>query len=425
MAAAMRIEMARQLKILLSAYACEPGRGSEPEVGWRVATEMAKHCSVQVITRANNRELIEAELSDWSGTAPVFLYYDLPSLVIKLKKTVLGTGPYYFLWQMAVRWKFRKILGQVDLVHHLTFNGFQVPGFWFLTETPVVLGPLGGGMGCPKTFLDVLKNGRRRESLRSLLIRYIPFLPWWKAAISNASLVLAANRETAKLLHKHCHQEVEIMLETAIPEALIASAPHEISSGRKLRFLWLGNLIPRKAPILAVRALHRALESTPDIELIIAGAGPEESRLRDEVRSLGMEFNVTFLGRVPKADVERLMDEADAFVFTSVRDTSGNVVLEAMSRGLPVIALWHQGAREICDSECALIVPPSDIAGAIDGIAEAMIRLRREEGLADRIGQAGTIRIRNQLTWETYGQRMFAYYVRVINMSGSARHLRS
>ena len=51
------------MKILLSAYACEPNKGSEPEVGWRWATELLKfNNEVYVITRLNNKENIEKEI---------------------------------------------------------------------------------------------------------------------------------------------------------------------------------------------------------------------------------------------------------------------------------------------------------------------------------------------------------------------------
>jgi hypothetical protein len=53
----------RRLNVLLSAYACEPGRGSEPAVGWNTAVELASHHEVWVLTRANNRPQIEARLA--------------------------------------------------------------------------------------------------------------------------------------------------------------------------------------------------------------------------------------------------------------------------------------------------------------------------------------------------------------------------
>jgi glycosyltransferase involved in cell wall biosynthesis len=398
------------VNVLLSVYACEPGKGSEPEVGWRVATEMARMCNVRAITRANNRETIKAALRELDGPKPEFLYYDLPTPLLKLKKRVLGTSGYYVLWQIAARWHFRKELVRVDLVHHVTFNGVQFPGFWIGAGKPVVLGPFGGGMTCPVPLLSLFGKHQAKEKRRSLLIQALRFMPWWRVIISKASIVIAANRETAALLQPHRKERVPVMLETAVcPEAISDSRRTRRAPG-ELHILWLGQMIPRKAPLLALQAFASALKSEPDMRLTLAGAGPEEPRIRAEAGRLGVANQVDIPGRIAKEKVNTLMDEADAFLFTSIRDTSGNVVLEAMSRGVPVIALNHQGVAEICDPESSLLVEPGDPNQTVDGLAEAMIRLKREAGLAERLGESGRKRLESQITWHGYRQRMLGFY---------------
>lgn len=399
------------MNALLSVYACEPGKGSEPEVGWRVATGMASHCKVRAITRANNREAIEAGLAEMEGaTKPKFLYYDLPAPLLKLKKRFLGTSGYYILWQIAARWHFRKELESADLIHHVTFNGVQFPGLWINTGKPVVLGPLGGGMTCPTSLLPLFGKHEAKEKRRSLLIRSLRFLPWWRETVEGAASVIAANRETADLLQPHRSETVPVLLETAICPQVITASPRPTRNAAELKILWLGQMIPRKAPILALQAFATALESEPGLRLTIAGSGPEEERVRAEARRLGIADRVEIPGRVPKERVNALMDEADAFLFTSIRDTSGNVVLEAMSRGVPVITLYHQGIREICDPGSSLLVEPSGISETTAALAEAMIRLKREDGLTQRLGTAGKQRVASTFTWPKYCERMMEFY---------------
>lgn len=90
------------VRVLLSAYACEPGKGSEPGVGWHWATELARlgH-EVIVITRSNNRALIEKALKDASIPGLRFHYYDLPSWGRWWKRGPRGVRFYYWLWQAA------------------------------------------------------------------------------------------------------------------------------------------------------------------------------------------------------------------------------------------------------------------------------------------------------------------------------------
>src|SRR3954451_23843350 len=85
-------------RVLLSAYACEPGKGSEPGAGWLWALAAARSAEVWVLTRANNRTAIEA---DPAGTLPSlhFVYLDLPPSVLRWKRDGQWVRMYYLLWQ--------------------------------------------------------------------------------------------------------------------------------------------------------------------------------------------------------------------------------------------------------------------------------------------------------------------------------------
>lgn len=402
-------------RILLSAYACEPNRGSEPEVGWRVALQMARGCDLTVVTRSNNRTAIEEALKEHDGPRPEFLYFDLPDPFLWLKKRLLGTSGYYVLWQVALRWRLRREIGRVDLIHHVTFNGVQFPGFWLFAAKPVVLGPLGGGMTCPPLLMPLLGEAEGSERRRTRLIHCLGFLPWWKAAIRQAGAVIAANQETAAVIQACRREQVPVMLETAVAREAIVPRTHLRVSGDKLRVLWLGHLIPRKAPFLAVLVAEEVLKADDRLELVIAGGGPEEPRLREEIERRGLGDSVVLTGRVQKTEVGSLMDTADAFLFTSVRDTSGNVVLEAMSRELPVVAVCHQGVREICDPDSALLVEPGALDETVTKLAAALLRLIREENLAGQIGVAGRRRLEGSQLWSHYGQRMMEIYRNLVS----------
>ena len=116
------------IKLVLSCYACEPNRGSEPGVGWAWALGMAKRHETYVLTRANNRDVIEAELARLNlppSETPNFIYVDLSPLACRLKKRgIIPVSLYYLLWQF----KARKML---DSLHR---NGFRV----VVSQDPVV-----------------------------------------------------------------------------------------------------------------------------------------------------------------------------------------------------------------------------------------------------------------------------------------------
>src|SRR5438067_2232988 len=95
--------MGERLKVLISAYACEPQKGSEPEVGWQWAVQMARFHDVTVVTRTNNRGGIEGELRNLGDKHPLprFVYHDLGPRMLALKKRFKLTRFYYTRWQKA------------------------------------------------------------------------------------------------------------------------------------------------------------------------------------------------------------------------------------------------------------------------------------------------------------------------------------
>lgn len=86
-----------KIRVLILAYACEPHKGSEPGIGWSWVMELAKRPEIEVfvLTRANNRSVIDNELLEMSSMQPniQFFYYDLPFWVLKIKKR-LGASNY-------------------------------------------------------------------------------------------------------------------------------------------------------------------------------------------------------------------------------------------------------------------------------------------------------------------------------------------
>src|SRR5271165_413242 len=149
-------------RILLSAYACEPGRGSEPGVGWAWATELARQGhQVSVITRAANRARIEGEPRLPSG--PSFIYYDLPSWAQSVRRLPGGRHLYYVLWQWFAAYALRRCFTTLpfDLVQHVTYVSLRYPSFMGSLGLPFYFGPLSGGEAVPPTLRSGFSPGER------------------------------------------------------------------------------------------------------------------------------------------------------------------------------------------------------------------------------------------------------------------------
>ena len=397
--------MKNALRLCLSLSACEPNRGSEPGVGWAWAIGMAKRHETWVITRANNRSAIEAELDRLVVSAeerPHFVWVDLPAWVRRLKKKgVVPVGLYYLLWQFAARRAWDRTGIRVDIIHHVTFNTFAIPGVWWRRKEKVILGPLGGMSICPRAFLRCFPfPARIREILRSFFCKLWFLNPLFRCARRNADALIFTTEEIRKDLARGDDRSWAF-LETAVPVALEHWKNETTRKRRARRFLWAGSFEGRKAGDIAIRAFAQAFREVADPPVLeVLGSGDLQSRWKRLAASIGVGAIVRFPGRASQTELWDKMSDSLAFVFTSVRDTSGNVALEALALGTPVICFNHQGVAEMVDDFCGIRVEPRSYGEAVSDFAAAMRRLADNPELVDRLGAAGRSHVLERFTWK-------------------------
>jgi glycosyltransferase involved in cell wall biosynthesis len=398
------------IRILLSAYACEPDKGSEPGVGWRWANGLSERVSLTVLTRADNRKVIQAAIDKQTEESPLrqvtFLYHDLSKPFLWAKRRgLLPTLAYYALWQWSVSRCFGKLADEADVVHHLTFCTLLCPGFWHLKRAAYVLGPVGAPQVNPH-YLPLFGGKAWIQKLRGWILARFLDLPWLRRLLQSAAAVVPANSETRDFLITHGIPARELILDTGAPDAPEPSR-HESKAG-VIRLMYAGQLERRKGLELSLRALARATEVDGFFDIF--GKGPDLTRLTTLAKDLGIADRVKFHGAVPQATLMRSFQTADAFLFTSVRDTSGGVNLEAMAHGLPVICIAHQGVGDITDESCAERIPAGPIEETIGEIAQAIIRLANHPARRVAMGEAAARRAREKFSWDEKFDRMCGHY---------------
>jgi phosphatidylinositol alpha 1,6-mannosyltransferase len=178
--------------------------------------------------------------------------------------------------------------------------------------------------------------------------------------------------------------------------------------------LHVGRLAPEKGVERIIEAFRIARELIPKgarpLRLVVAGAGPSATRLR-----AGAPDGVIILGQLDREKtLPTLYASADAFVFASLTETLGLVVLEAMASGLPVIAAPAGGvADHLRDGINGLAYPPADT----DAMARAIVRLVGDRILHRRLAD-GARRTAEGLSWENELDRLDASYREVLAIAG-------
>ncbi|MEX2531236.1 MAG: glycosyltransferase family 4 protein [Gemmatimonadota bacterium] len=177
--------------------------------------------------------------------------------------------------------------------------------------------------------------------------------------------------------------------------------------------LAVGGLIPRKGMDTIIRALA-PLKDTHDFTLVVCGKGPERPALERLAGQLGMQDRITFRGYVPRKEIPRYFAACDVFVLASRIEAAGNVILEAMAAGRPVITTDSGGPPEyVRDQQTGYIVPVDDH----DVLAERLRLLLDDPALQDELGTAG-----RKLACEEhqYG-RMIQEFVGAYRKAGAGR----
>ncbi len=357
------------MKIMLSCFACDPTRGSECFVGWNWATQVYAGVPKIVLTRTHHRAALENQ-----GVAETeFAYFELP-FCQKLSHHNPIMKLYYVAWQFAVLpyAMFLAFNRRVTVVQHLTYNTLDFPGvLWMIPGTHFIWGPVGGGQVPPRSLKTYYGRDWKRQLRRMFVKRMSWANPLLRLALRRARLVFAANTDTLRIL------------EPLIPDAkrlhrLLETAIHSVGSPKSLgpgvvRVVWVGRFELRKAPRLAIEIARRIEQIAPGrFVLRMIGEGEMWQEIHDFAAGEG---NVTVGRPVPFSEMPGVYREADILLFTSLQDTSGNVVLESLANGVPVLALDHHGSADMLRAGGGILVPVGDLAQVIEGFCAGLLML--------------------------------------------------
>jgi glycosyltransferase involved in cell wall biosynthesis len=393
------------MKILLSAYACEPGLGSEPGVGWNWAHELAKKGhELWIITRPMHKDAIEKYLfaNKELKKNMNFIYYDLSFW--KRKRGGKGTQIHYLLWQFGIFRVARELAKKInfDLVHHITFVSVRVPSFLGLLGKPFIFGPVAGGESVTKELRKSYPlSGKIKDFIRDILNKMVKINPLMYLTFISANKIIVTSEQTKQLIPKKFHQKVYTSL--AIGSEKIKDSSllcKEVNPDRNFKVLFVGNLLYLKGIHLALCAIAEAIKQEKNIEFTIIGSGPDGYWLKQQCSKLNLNNSVKWIDRMERDVLLNKYKEFDLFLFPSLHDSGGMVVLEALSYGLPVICLDKGGPGIIVNSSCGKVINTENKSEneVIKELSQNLLELKRNPDLLKRLSEGARKRAK-ELEW--------------------------
>ncbi len=380
------------MKVFLSAYDCQPGKGSESGVGWHWAKNIAEigH-EVWVVTRCQNRVPIEIEMARQPSTNLHFIYYDLPQKfhwsgwkkyiwrfnIAENFSWAIWNHAYYFFWQRniaRIATDFHKTK-QFDVAHHITYASATRATFLGNTDIPFVMGPCGGGERAPFRLRSRLtKYDKRTEFIRDVFILIAALNPYVRAMYKKATIIFFSTEQSKQIVAKKYRDKAHIKLQIGIEPVIDSTVNLNNSQHENKKLLYVGRFIYWKGMSSGLRAFAMYIKMHPNTTLTMVGKGKAEHAWRALAQELKIEDNIQWISWVDQEQLKNIYQDHDAFLFPSFHDSGGNVVIEAMSYGLPVICLNLGGPSISVTDKCGRIVDVSkqDITGVEAALCNAI-----------------------------------------------------
>ncbi|MGC6464491.1 MAG: glycosyltransferase family 4 protein [Akkermansiaceae bacterium] len=401
----------------MSAFACEPEEGSEPEVGWRWARMMSRDNDVIVVTQEKNRKHIEPFLEKHPDICQgvTFVYHEFWPTFRRLKRRFSWLMlPYYTMWQWSLRKKVSQLLEvhSVDLIHHVTFASFRMPVF--LTGRPVIWGPVGGADTAPDHLLGHLGSWHSiiREKVRNWSTGFaIRLLPWIDPSVKSGGMAFASTPGTGEAFKRNGIPAKILPTVGMVPqkECRMDFSP----PGQPLRLLFVGRLHHLKG----LQFIFEAMRGLPKKEAIltVVGSGPLEKRLRELVAKMDLEDRVHFKGFVARPKLPEIYLTHDLLVAPSLYESGGLSILEAFSFGLPAVALKRGGPALSINDQCGVLVEvDQEIQGVCLDLREAVKKYSSNRELLAKHGGMARERLGGDYSWEGKRARMQEAYENVV-----------
>jgi glycosyltransferase involved in cell wall biosynthesis len=346
-----------------------------------------------------------------------------------------GVQLYAYFWQIRAYFAARKLHRQVkfDAFHHITFaNDWMASYIGALLPIPYLRGPGGGAHRTPEGFLREYSAGARFwERFRSFGQWVLRRDPFFIRSQRRAGVILLCNREAAEAVPKSLRHKVQLFPVNAISAEdlkIISGENGQVNrseepvqdqqtpSPRPFEVLYAGKLLGLKGVAMGIRGFALFAQRHRDVRFSLVGDGPERTNLEALIQELGVEDRVHLQKWMPRSELLVVMRAADVFLFPSLRDGGGAVVVEAMAAGKPVICMDLAGPGLHVTDDCGIKVSPQTPDQTIKGIADALDRLYGDRELVARMGKAARRRAEEAYVLDKLGDRLLGIYESVLGV---------
>lgn len=416
-----------KLRILVIAEACNPTWTSVPLVGYNFVNALSQRNDIEITVASHPRNR-DALMADSVSDHAEFVFPDneyIAAPVYKLGQlfrgdkgkgwttnTAFKAFNYLFFERELYRLMKRRLANnEFDLIHRITPVTPTVGSpisCW--TDTPMIVGPLNGGLPWPKEYPGLRQ--KENEFFVPLRKAYKRF-PYYQKTYRRVAAVLAGSSHTATEIPSTYTGKKFLFPENGVDPNRFEIAKGWTPPNGKFKFVTVGRLVPYKGLSLTLAAMKDS-EILRNCELHVIGDGPERSVIENEIQQFGLESNVKMLGWMDQSEVSKVLSDSQCFVFPSLREFGGGVVLEAMASGLPSIIVDYGGPKDLIDRNCGMLIPMKPANELVNDLRLAMESITLDASICETFADKSIAKVREQFTWSAKADRMVEIYSEVL-----------
>jgi glycosyltransferase involved in cell wall biosynthesis len=423
-------ESRNRIRVLLLAEACNPTWTSVPLVGYNFARALAdrEDLDITLVTHIKNRNALANDPickrvrlhiidNEWLARPMYHLSTWLrggEKLAWTLNTALAWPGHIAFEQTVARDFAQQLRRREFDLIHRVTPLTPTIPSpLASRTSVPMILGPLNGGLPWPREFPELI--AQEREWLTRMRGCY-RLLPYFRSTYKNAAAVIAGSHHTAREIPQYFRGAKYYLPENGIDLTKFPLANGWTPPASRFQFVTVGRLVPYKGVMLTLEAFASSpvLRKT---KFLIIGDGPQREELEQYIRAQQLNDAVRLIGFCEQRELTNYLRTSQAFVFPSLREFGGGVVLEAMASGLPSVIVNYGGPAELVNRECAVLLPLQPRQELVANLRLQLEQLVEQPDLCRAMSNGAVNRVQSLFTWDVKANALVQIYRDVLSSS--------
>jgi glycosyltransferase involved in cell wall biosynthesis len=392
--------------ILFSSYLCNPFAVSEAYSAFEWLNILLKQFNIILLTTIEEKESVnlyyKKHLPDNLEIISFPDKYPFKSNG-KIKNTI-RLGYFYFNHNLTSYLKKNREIIDSCYILHKSPESFRHFTSLVKFDKPVYIGPLAGGLKTPAGMKDYFKKEHFLLKLRNL-DKFILKLPAYRNQFKRAEKILLGFEYVKDILPAEFLKRSALLLNNGIRCDQYQQAAGDPSI---VKILFVGRLTRYKGAGLLIKALSRVTSS--NFVLNILGQGEEQGLLEKLVKSCGLSDKVIFHGYKSIEETRQFYQSSSIFCLPAITEAGGNVLVEAMASGLPIITIDNGGPKYICPDEGAIKIPVTSEEGIISDLQKSIELLIGSPQKRDEMGRFNRAYCREHYDWKVIEQNILSFF---------------